>query len=234
MNILDMKHIKKSFDGKIVLQDIDLQISPGEVVSILGPSGSGKSTLLRCATFLETIDSGEIAYNGKSVVTTEGDHTIYPKRSDILEAQSNFGLVFQNFNLFPHFSVLKNVYHAPLKVQKRTDKDEVISEAYDLLTKVGLSDKSDAYPCELSGGQQQRVAIARAVAAKPPIIMADEPTGNLDSASGLDIMRKLTALNEQGTSIILITHDNHLAQMAKRIVTIQDGRIISDMKGGAV
>lgn len=234
MNILDMKHIKKSFDGKIVLQDIDLQISPGEVVSILGPSGSGKSTLLRCATFLETIDSGEIAYNGKSVVTTEGDHAIYPKRSDILEAQSNFGLVFQNFNLFPHFSVLKNVYHAPLKVQKRTDKDEVISEAYDLLTKVGLSDKSDAYPCELSGGQQQRVAIARAVAAKPPIIMADEPTGNLDSASGLDIMRKLTALNEQGTSIILITHDNHLAQMAKRIVTIQDGRIISDMKGGAV
>lgn len=234
MNILDMKHIKKSFDGKIVLQDIDLQISPGEVVSILGPSGSGKSTLLRCATFLETIDSGEIAYNGKSVVTTEGDHTIYPKRSDILEAQSNFGLVFQNFNLFPHFSVLKNIYHAPLKVQKRTDKDEVISEAYDLLTKVGLSDKSDAYPCELSGGQQQRVAIARAVAAKPPIIMADEPTGNLDSASGLDIMRKLTALNEQGTSIILITHDNHLAQMAKRIVTIQDGRIISDMKGGAV
>lgn len=234
MNILDMKHIKKSFDGKIVLQDIDLQISPGEVVSILGPSGSGKSTLLRCATFLETIDSGEIAYNGKSVVTTEGDHTIYPKRSDILEAQSNFGLVFQNFNLFPHFSVLKNIYHAPLKVQKRTDKDEVISEAYDLLTKVGLSDKSDAYPCELSGGQQQRVAIARAVAAKPPIIMADEPTGNLDSASGLDIMRKLTALNEQGTSIILITHDNHLAQMAKRIVTIQDGRIISDTKGGAV
>lgn len=159
MNILDMKHIKKSFDGKIVLQDIDLQISPGEVVSILGPSGSGKSTLLRCATFLETIDSGEIAYNGKSVVTTEDGHAIYPKRSDILEAQSNFGLVFQNFNLFPHFSVLKNVYHAPLKVQKRTDKDEVISEAYDLLTKVGLSDKSDAYPCELSGGQIGRAHV---------------------------------------------------------------------------
>ena len=180
MNILDMKHIKKSFDGKIVLQDIDLQISPGEVVSILGPSGSGKSTLLRCATFLETIDSGEIAYNGKSVVTTEGDHAIYPKRSDILEAQSNFGLVFQNFNLFPHFSVLKNVYHAPLKVQKRTDKDEVISEAYDLLTKVGLSDKSDAYPCELSGGQQQRVAIARALALHPKIMYFDEPTSSLD------------------------------------------------------
>ena len=106
--------------------------------------------------------------------------------------------------------------------------------AQEALVSVGLEKRMDHRPGEMSGGQQQRVAIARAVAAKPPIIMADEPTGNLDSASGLDIMRKLTALNEQGTSIILITHDNHLAQMAKRIVTIQDGRIISDMKGGAV
>ena len=230
MNILDMKHIKKSFDGKIVLQDIDLQISPGEVVSILGPSGSGKSTLLRCATFLETIDSGEIAYNGKSVVTTEGDHAIYPKRSDILEAQSNFGLVFQNFNLFPHFSVLKNVYHAPLKVQKRTDKDEVISEAYDLLTKVGLSDKSDAYPCELSGGQQQRVAIARAVVANPKLILADEPTGNLDSKNGKEVMDLLCELNREGTTIVMVTHSQKDAAMAQRTIDLFDGHIVSDVK----
>ena len=227
MNILDMKHIKKSFDGKIVLQDIDLQISPGEVVSILGPSGSGKSTLLRCATFLETIDSGEIAYNGKSVVTTEGDHAIYPKRSDILEAQSNFGLVFQNFNLFPHFSVLKNVYHAPLKVQKRTDKDEVISEAYDLLTKVGLSDKSDAYPCELSGGQQQRVAIARALITKPAIVLADEPTGNLDSKTSAEVLGLIKRTSaEFRQTVVMITHNDDIARLADRIVRIEDGRIV--------
>ena len=168
--LLQVQHLGIAFGDLNVLKDINVDIYKGDVVCVIGPSGSGKSTLLRCATFLETIDSGEIAYNGKSVVTTEGDHAIYPKRSDILEAQSNFGLVFQNFDLFPHFSVLKNVYHAPLKVQKRTDKDEVISEAYDLLTKVGLSDKSDAYPCDLSGGQQQRVAIARALALHPKIM----------------------------------------------------------------
>ena len=226
MNILDMKHIKKSFDGKIVLQDIDLQISPGEVVSILGPSGSGKSTLLRCATFLETIDSGEIAYNGKSVVTTEGDHAIYPKRSDILEAQSNFGLVFQNFNLFPHFSVLKNVYHAPLKVQKRTDKDEVISEAYDLLTKVGLSDKSDAYPCELSGGQQQRTAIGRAVVKNPDILLCDEPTGALDYHTSKEILKLLEDVSRKyGNTVVMVTHNDALQNMADRVVKLRDGKI---------
>ena len=220
MNILDMKHIKKSFDGKIVLQDIDLQISPGEVVSILGPSGSGKSTLLRCATFLETIDSGEIAYNGKSVVTTEDGHAIYPKRSDILEAQSNFGLVFQNFNLFPHFSVLKNVYHAPLKVQKRTDKDEVISEAYDLLTKVGLSDKSDAYPCELSGGQQQRVAIARAIVNEPEILLLDEPSSYVDQEFEERMYEIFREINKT-TTVILVSHElNRMEEMATRIVRI--------------
>ena len=227
MNILDMKHIKKSFDGKIVLQDIDLQISPGEVVSILGPSGSGKSTLLRCATFLETIDSGEIAYNGKSVVTTEGDHAIYPKRSDILEAQSNFGLVFQNFNLFPHFSVLKNVYHAPLKVQKRTDKDEVISEAYDLLTKVGLSDKSDAYPCELSGGQQQRVAIARAIVNEPEILLLDEPLGALDYKMRKEMQFELKEMHKElGITFIFVTHDQEEAlALSDKVVVMADGKI---------
>ena len=205
MNILDMKHIKKSFDGKIVLQDIDLQISPGEVVSILGPSGSGKSTLLRCATFLETIDSGEIAYNGKSVVTTEGDHAIY---------------------LFPHFSVLKNVYHAPRKVQKRTDKDEVISEAYDLLTKVGLSDKSDAYPCELSGGQQQRVAIARALALHPKIMYFDEPTSSLDPEITAEVLRLLKQLASEKMTMVIVTHEIDFARAVSDRVIFMDGGLV--------
>ena len=136
MSLLEMRNIKKSFDGTEVLKDISLTVEKGEVLGIIGPSGSGKSTLLRCATDLEKPDSGEIHYEG------------------------TFGLVFQNFNLFPHYSVMKNITDAPLRVQKRK-KDEVYQEARELLAKMGLSDKEQAYPYQLSGGQQQRVSIAR-------------------------------------------------------------------------
>lgn len=234
MNYLEVEHLQKHFGEVQVLKDISFSVKPGEVLSIIGPSGSGKSTLLRCCTFLETLSSGKISYMGQEAVQAkDGKRPVYAPKAEFRKIQHYFGLVFQNFNLFPHYSVLRNITEAPRLILKKS-RTEAEKTAMELLKKVGLADKAKAYPCELSGGQQQRVAIARAVAAKPPIIMADEPTGNLDSASGLDIMRKLTALNEQGTSIILITHDNHLAQMAKRIVTIQDGRIISDMKGGAV
>ena len=179
MNILEMNHIKKTFDEKTVLKDISLSVKEGEVVSIIGPSGSGKSTLLRCATFLEKADGGDISYCGEAVVKNAGETAFYPDKSVIRKAQQNFGLVFQNFNLFPHYSVMKNITDAPICNQKRP-KSEVFKEARELLKKVGLEDKENAYPCELSGGQQQRVAIARALALKPKMLFFDEPTSALD------------------------------------------------------
>lgn len=205
MKLFEMKHIKKSFGALDVLRDISLEVDQGEVLSIIGPSGSGKSTLLRCATGLEIPDSGEIIKNGK------------------------IGLVFQNFNLFPHFSVIKNIVDAPIKVQKR-DKKEVYAQARELLKKMGLSDKENYYPYQLSGGQQQRVAIARALATKPAIILADEPTGNLDSHTSQDVLGLLKVTGEKfGQTIVMITHNEEIAQMADRIIRIEDGRIV---KGG--
>ena len=157
MSLLEIKNVKKNFGGVEVLKDISLKVDKGEVLGIIGPSGSGKSTLLRCATGLETPDDGEINYDG------------------------TFGLVFQNFNLFPHYSVMKNITDAPLRVQKRK-KEEVYKEARELLAKMGLSDKENAYPYQLSGGQQQRVSIARALAMNPDILFFDEPTSALDPA----------------------------------------------------
>ena len=176
MKLLEMNHVKKDFKDLSVLKDISLEVNEGEVVAILGPSGSGKSTLLRCATLLETMDEGSLAYCGTpATVNTDGGKTEYVGKNELKELKNNFGLVFQNFNLFPHYSVLKNVTDAPIHVQKR-DKDEVIAEARELLKKVGLEEKEDSYPCQLSGGQQQRVAIARALAMNPKMLFFDEPT----------------------------------------------------------
>ena len=163
MKILEMNHIRKSFGSLDVIKDISLSVSEGEILSIIGPSGSGKSTILRCATMLETIDSGEIIYLGeKAAFTSDGGNVVYAKGEKAKKINSNFGLVFQNFNLFPHYSVLKNIMDAPIHVQKR-DKAEVLETSRALLKKMGLSDKENYYPCQLSGGQQQRVSIARAL-----------------------------------------------------------------------
>lgn len=201
------------------LDDITLQIAWGEFVCILGQSGSGKSTLMNILGCLDIPTYGSYSLGGQPVSEL---------KPSVLSGIRNreIGFIFQGFNLIPALTALENV-ELPL-IYRGLGREARRQLATEALISVGLEKRMDHRPGEMSGGQQQRVAIARAVAAKPPIIMADEPTGNLDSASGLEIMQLLQSLNEQGTSIILITHDNHLAQMAKRIVTIQDGRIISD------
>ena len=224
MSILKIKNIKKSFGEDLeVLQDISLAVEEGEVVSILGPSGSGKSTLLRCATFLEQIDSGSIAYGGKVYVENDtAGNAKKPERAKILEAQSNFGLVFQDFNLFPHFSVLQNVMDAPVKNQKRP-KQEVEKEARALLAKMGLEGKEDAYPCELSGGQKQRVAIARALALRPKMLYFDEPTSALDPEITAEILRVLKGLAAEKMTMVIVTHEIDFARAVSDRVIFMDG-----------
>ncbi len=222
--ILEMKQIRKSFEGKEVLKDISLKVNEGEVVSIIGPSGSGKSTLLRCATFLEQIDGGDITYSGKPVVKAAN----YPGKKELWEAGQQFGLVFQNFNLFPHFSVIKNITDAPIHNQKRK-KEEVFAEARELLKKVGLEEKEDAYPCELSGGQNQRVAIARALAMHPKMLFFDEPTSALDPELVGEVLNTIKSLAEEGTTMILVTHEIGFArEVASRILFMDGGRIAAD------
>ena len=230
MSILEIKNIKKSFGEDLeVMQDISLAVEEGEVVSILGPSGSGKSTLLRCATFLEQIDSGSIAYGGKVYVENDtAGNAKKPERAKILEAQSNFGLVFQDFNLFPHFSVLKNVMDAPVKNQKRP-KQEVEKEARALLAKMGLEGKEDAYPCELSGGQKQRVAIARALAMRPKMLYFDEPTSALDPEITAEILRVLKGLAAEKMTMVIVTHEIDFARaVSDRVIFMDGGKVVEE------
>ena len=198
---MKLKILKKSFDDNVVLKDISLNVDKGEVLAIIGPSGSGKSTLLRCITDLETEDSGEIKFDG------------------------TFGLVFQNFNLFPHHSVMKNITNAPVRVQKR-DKKEVFNHARDLLKKMGLSDKEDAYPCELSGGQQQRVSIARALAMNPDILFFDEPTSALDPELTGEILTVIRDLAAENMTMVIVTHEMAFARNVADSIIFMDGGVI--------
>ena len=229
MKLLEINHCNKKFGDNEVLKDISLSVEEGQVVSIIGPSGSGKSTLLRCATLLETMDGGDLIYLGE--YTAKADETgksIYGTKAELQKARQHFGLVFQNFNLFPHYSVLKNITEPPILIGKRP-KDEVYAEARELLKKMGLADKEDAYPYQLSGGQQQRVAIARAVVTNPKLILADEPTGNLDSKNGAEVMNLLTELNKEGTTIIMVTHSQHDASFAHRTIHLFDGSVVASV-----
>lgn len=228
MSVLAMKHIKKSFGGKEVLKDINIEVNEKEVVAIIGPSGSGKSTLLRCATFLETIDDGKIAYNNENIVVSKDGQAVYPKKKELNKAMNNFGLVFQNFNLFPHFSVMKNITDAPIENQKR-DKDEVYKEARELMRKIGIHEKEDAYPCELSGGQQQRVAIARALALHPKILYFDEPTSALDPEITAEVLGVMKQLAVEKMTMVVVTHEIDFAKaIADRIIFMDNGIIVEE------
>ena len=233
MNIVTTRGLKKYFpEGERqvrALDGVDLQVENGEFVAIVGTSGSGKSTLLRCATMLETMDSGEIVYLGKKAVWSDENGKLnYADKKDLKEIQSQYGLVFQNFNLFPHFSVLKNITDAPIHVQKR-DKEEVYKEARELLKKMGLEDKENAYPCQLSGGQCQRVAIARALALKPKILFFDEPTSALDPQLTGEILKVIKDLAAEHMTMVIVTHEMNFARnVADHIVFMENGVIVKE------
>ena len=194
-------------------------------MSIIGPSGSGKSTLLRCATMLEKVDDGDIIYMGEAAAKSEGGRAIYAKASDLKRIHSYYGLVFQNFNLFPHYSVIKNITDAPLKVQHR-NKKEVFEEAKELLRKMGLSDKANAYPHQLSGGQQQRVSIARALAMNPKILFFDEPTSALDPELTGEILKIIKNLAAEKMTMVIVTHEMNFARNVSDYVIFMDKGVI--------
>ena len=228
MNVLEMNNIKKSFNNHTlhVLQDISLNVAEGEVVAIIGPSGSGKSTLLRCATLLTEMDSGELLYMGDyAAKNDENGNSVYADKADLKKIRSHFGLVFQNFNLFPHYSVLKNLTDVQISVLGRS-KEEAKQRAEVLLEKMGLADKGDAYPCQLSGGQQQRVAIARALAMDPKILFFDEPTSALDPELTGEILKVIRQLAEENMTMVIVTHEMAFARDVADRVIFMDGGVI--------
>ena len=224
VNVLKMANVKKSFGELEVLKDISVSVDKGEVVSIIGPSGSGKSTLLRCATLLEQMDSGELWYVGERAAGNDGTGTaVYAK--DLKKFRRCFGLVFQNFNLFPHYTVLKNLMDAPVSVLRRPAA-QVREEAMALLEKMGLEDKAGAYPCQLSGGQQQRVSIVRALAMKPEILFFDEPTSALDPELTGEVLKVIKQLAEEKMTMVIVTHEMAFARAVSDRVIFMDGGVI--------
>lgn len=224
MSVLEMKNVRKSFKNVEVLKDISIKVDKGEVVSIIGPSGSGKSTLLRCATLLETMDAGSLTYSDEKAAWMEGSSIKYTK--NLNSVRSRFGLVFQNYNLFPHYSVIKNLMDPPVSNQKR-DKNEVYEECRVLLDKMGLLDKENAYPCMLSGGQQQRVSIARALAMKPDILFFDEPTSALDPELTGEVLKVIKQLADEKMTMVIVTHEMSFAKaVSDRVIFMDNGVIV--------
>ena len=216
--MIRVEHLQKNFGQLHALKDVTLEVNKGEIVSLIGPSGSGKSTLLRCIHGLEKPDKGKIYMN---------DELMDPQNKEKYREQRNhMGFVFQHFNLFPHMTVLDNLNLAQTEVLGRS-KEDATKKSLELLKRVGLQEKKDSYPNNLSGGQKQRVAIARALVSKPAIILADEPTGNLDSRTSSDVLGLLKVTSQKfHQTIVMITHNSEIAQLADRIIRIEDGRIV--------
>ena len=236
MALLEASGIGKNFGDTKVLKDISLTLEQGEALAIIGSSGSGKTTLLRCLNFLERPDTGIIKVNGETMWDAADPAT--QRESEIRKKRLHFGLVFQNFNLFPQYTALQNVMLAgellakerpDYKANKKAIHAELEQQAQELLAQMGLSARAGHYPHQLSGGQQQRVAIARAVVTNPKLILADEPTGNLDSKNGAEVMNLLTELNKEGTTIIMVTHSQHDASFAHRTIHLFDGSVVASV-----
>lgn len=231
--LLEMNHVKKGFDGNGVLEDISLKVHEGEIVSIIGPSGSGKSTLLRCATLLEKMDGGELKYEGNTAAGEKRDRRgqmscIYAPKAQLRRIKRTYGLVFQNFNLFPHYTVLKNIIDAPIHVDK-VPKEEARRRAQKLLVQLGLEDKADAYPYQLSGGQQQRVSIARALALQPKVLFFDEPTSALDPELTVEVLKVIRQLAKEHMTMIIVTHEMQFArEVSDRIIFMEQGVIVEE------
>ena len=224
--MIEIKNISKTFKNNKVLDGIDLTINQGDVVAIIGPSGTGKSTFLRCVDRLEKPETGTITIDGE----TQDLAHIHGK--DLTELRKKTGMVFQNFNLFSKKTALQNVMEG-LIVVKKMKKEEAERIARKQLKNVGLLDHANHYPRHMSGGQQQRVAIARAIVNEPAILLADEPTGNLDPTNSWEIMKLLEEANDRGTTVLVVTHNQEIVnEMQKRVVTMKKGVIVSDEKKG--
>ena len=222
--VVSLDHARKSFGDVEVLRDISLSVSPGEVIAIIGPSGGGKSTLLRCLTLLERLDDGDLSY--EDVAVARGG--AYGDKNVLARARQRFGLVFQNYNLFPHFSVLRNVMDAPVCVQRR-DRAEAEAEARALLAKMGLAGNEDKVPCQLSGGQQQRASIARALAMHPDIVYFDEPTSALDPELTAEVLRVIKELAAENMTLVIVTHEMGFArEVADRVIFMDGGVIVEE------
>ena len=219
-SILGIRSLEKSFGSLMVLKDISLSVDRGNVISIIGPSGSGKSTLLRCAAFLERAEGGDILYDGQYAM----QNGVYASKAELNRFRSRFGLVFQNFQLFPHYSVMKNITEAPILHGEA--RDEVQERALSLIRKMGLEGKEKAYPYQLSGGQQQRVAIARALAMKPEILYFDEPTSALDPELTGEVLKVIRQLAEEKMTMVVVTHEMPFAKAVSNRVIFMAGGVI--------
>jgi len=225
MSILEVKSLSKSFGELKVLKEISFNVEQGQVLSVIGPSGSGKSTLLRCVNQLERADGGEINVCGVNMMHTENGKAVYAPKKTLREIRLKIGLVFQNFNLFPHKSVMENIIEAPVHVLKKS-KEQAKEEAAELIRKMGLMTKENNYPCELSGGQQQRVSIARALALKPDVLFFDEPTSALDPELTGEILLVIKELAKEKMTMVIVTHEMEFAKDVSNHVIFMDGGYI--------